>query len=1184
MTRRRIKQLLLLLGVLTLTTSGLVAWHLRPRQQEFYTDSRTIKTPQQGIVARKILWEPPARLADGLNTPQDDAEPTISNDGKTLLFVRGKAGQNADIYACTLTQNAWSKPLPLARVNTPYDELGPTLAADGKTLYFYSDRLGSVGGYDLWVARRSGNEWQPAEHLGPAVNSPADDYGPALAPDGNRLYFSSNRPHPAKAESSESQTTSKPTAPESQHQDYDLYVCTLTNGQPGPATPIESLNTPYDECAPAVSPFGDFLYFASNRPGGFGAMDLYRARRLQAGPGPATNLGQAINTAANELDPTLSIGGYALHFSSDRNAPRAKAGPANTPPKSDYDIYHSTSREVFKKVETTWSRIDWATIWKQIGPNLMWALLSLILILLFFALIQNYKDKKLGLLTRCLLVSLIAHLLLMLLFNVVEVSTTLAGAIRGRSKIQVSLLSEAAADEIANQIRGNLTEVSAPKAMDPPSERSDVAPEFSRHQPTATLDVEQVQFDPTERPTVQPIAEDSPTQQPNEPAIAQVVDAQTEPVAAPPMMDPAVPSAAKPDIARESAAPELPDPAQTTLQKTTFSMAPTTQPADWPPETLLDPAPHEADHPTETPLALVDAGSLRDTEPPTTNMAAAAQQITESIPPSRLELTAPASAAAVDVAESDSPTPPKLEQSIASRAATPATATQTSPAQHDELIAPVESTAAQAEQLPLAALQAAQIHDANPSDMPRTTPSPAAPSPRTVQAAVSELPSPQDGIAKVSEPDEAQPIVALASAQQTRAGTSPNADALSAPTPSSLFARMDPAATDLGAPEPSHSDAPAPQPIEAMPQTASANKLGRQAPTIAAPPLRDIALPADEAVAENQEPPSPENSNVPLIAPHLLRAETNPRPDPDRSPDRSKMFVLPPEESAHVSTPPDVLTDPPQAEDARIAEHTRRAKAPPAQTALTNSRPELALNIPTDTETPPQAAPPADTHGVIEGRVTDARTHAALAGAMIRLVLSHDEDVVAMTDHNGRYVMAVPQAPDFFALSASKTGYLPGTANIRLAAIARKPAMVNFTLHPITESIIALEDEPDVHHLGNDRFEGRINSQFQKQSEGRRYRATFHLTQAQIDAQYTHAEIHLMAKGVQCPHQIRINGHLLRKRLDHSPRRGGFGRFKAPFRTSWLKPGKNRFKITAQSCRGDLDDFEFVNVQIKLTP
>ena len=57
---------------------------------------------------------------------------------------------------------------------------------------------------------------------------------------------------------------------DSHHRDYDLYLTTVTEAGDTHAKPLITLNTAYNEGAPAVSSFGDFLYFASDRPGGEG--------------------------------------------------------------------------------------------------------------------------------------------------------------------------------------------------------------------------------------------------------------------------------------------------------------------------------------------------------------------------------------------------------------------------------------------------------------------------------------------------------------------------------------------------------------------------------------------------------------------------------------------------------------------------------------------------------------------------------------------------------------------------------------------------------------------------------------------------------------------------------------------------------------------------------------------------
>ncbi len=75
-----------------------------------------------------------------------------------------------------------------------------------------------------------------------------------------------------------------------------------------------------------------------------------------------------------------------------------------------------------------------------------------------------------------------------------------------------------------------------------------------------------------------------------------------------------------------------------------------------------------------------------------------------------------------------------------------------------------------------------------------------------------------------------------------------------------------------------------------------------------------------------------------------------------------------------------------------------------------------------------------------------------------------------------------------------------------------------------------------------------------------------------------------MAKGIQRSHKIRINGTVLDDRLDDAPSDGSFGEFTAAFDAGILRPGGNSFEIIAKPSDSDIDDFEFVNIQIRLSP
>ena len=80
--------------------------------------------------------------------------------------------------------------------------------------------------------------------------------------------------------------------------------------------------------------------------------------------------------------------------------------------------------------------LNWAALWETVLPNLLWALLALLALLLMLALLRDVRGRRLSLLAKCLLASLMAHLLLLLLFNVWEVTATLAREFRRGGRIR----------------------------------------------------------------------------------------------------------------------------------------------------------------------------------------------------------------------------------------------------------------------------------------------------------------------------------------------------------------------------------------------------------------------------------------------------------------------------------------------------------------------------------------------------------------------------------------------------------------------------------------------------------------------------------------------------------------------------------------------------------------------------
>ncbi|MCP3097424.1 hypothetical protein LZ198_00900 [Myxococcus sp. K15C18031901] len=127
------------------------------------------------------------------------------------------------------------------------------------------------------------------------------DIDPFISPDGRRLYFSSIRPVDGVA-----------------REDVELWVVERRRDG-GWGTPRHlgaAVNSSADELYPSVDAAGT-LYFGSDRDGGYGGWDLYRAfLRPDGSYGPAENLGPAINTEYWEFNPHVLPDGDTLLFAS----------------------------------------------------------------------------------------------------------------------------------------------------------------------------------------------------------------------------------------------------------------------------------------------------------------------------------------------------------------------------------------------------------------------------------------------------------------------------------------------------------------------------------------------------------------------------------------------------------------------------------------------------------------------------------------------------------------------------------------------------------------------------------------------------------------------------------------------------------------------------------------------------
>jgi len=125
----------------------------------------------------------------------DCAHPTLSADGQKLYFTSNRPGGfgGMDLYFVERTDNGWSNPINLGKdINTEKNELFPFIHSSGN-LFFTSNGYQGAGGLDLFMIDISDRKWGQVTNLGQPFNSPEDDLGLILNPEGTRGYFASSR-------------------------------------------------------------------------------------------------------------------------------------------------------------------------------------------------------------------------------------------------------------------------------------------------------------------------------------------------------------------------------------------------------------------------------------------------------------------------------------------------------------------------------------------------------------------------------------------------------------------------------------------------------------------------------------------------------------------------------------------------------------------------------------------------------------------------------------------------------------------------------------------------------------------------------------------------------------------------------------------------------------------------------
>ena len=252
-------------------------------------------------IKNPVKYEP-INMGFYINSEYRDYFPSLTADNETIIFSRVVNG-NEDFYTSSKKENEWQKAIPLSnQINTPnYNEGAQSISPDGKYLFFTGcNRPDGIGRCDIYVSRKEGNEWGKAKNLGSVINSDFWEAQPAISPDGNTLYFVSNRPGGIGG--------------------YDIWKSTLTD-EGSWAEPInlgKQINTPYDESTPFMHADGKTLYFSSDGWPGLGNKDIFISKLNDSGQFcEPLNLGFPINTFNDETGFIVTSDGTEGYFSSD---------------------------------------------------------------------------------------------------------------------------------------------------------------------------------------------------------------------------------------------------------------------------------------------------------------------------------------------------------------------------------------------------------------------------------------------------------------------------------------------------------------------------------------------------------------------------------------------------------------------------------------------------------------------------------------------------------------------------------------------------------------------------------------------------------------------------------------------------------------------------------------------------
>lgn len=196
----------------------------------------------------------------------------------------------------------------LSSINSSKLDYCPIPFGDG--IIFTSDRVENLPWYKrifsrsysnlLFTANTGGEKYTIPFSLPGEVNGKFNEGAASISSDGKKMFFTRNAIKKNK----------------NGLYDLNIYTAELIDKKWQNVKELDLGAKNYTNCHPAISKDGHTLYFTSNRPGGFGGMDIYKTHLVEGEWITPINLGASINSEKTELFPQIGQEGE-LYFSSD---------------------------------------------------------------------------------------------------------------------------------------------------------------------------------------------------------------------------------------------------------------------------------------------------------------------------------------------------------------------------------------------------------------------------------------------------------------------------------------------------------------------------------------------------------------------------------------------------------------------------------------------------------------------------------------------------------------------------------------------------------------------------------------------------------------------------------------------------------------------------------------------------